>query len=103
MLQLEKLSKSDLIWVIRAMEKGKTLERALIQLEQNKQTEAFDRADALYQQAAEKRKEYIDMVKEYYGKPINDIPNDTMLKATRLLDDAKRLEREADKLYGIKC
>lgn len=100
--ELEKLSKADLIWVIRAMERGAKLARALILLESNKQTEAYNRADALYEQASAKRKEYIEMVKEYCGKPIKDIPHDLLLKATRLLDEAKRLEREADRIYGIR-
>lgn len=102
MLQLEKLSKSELIVLIRAMQNGKKLERALIQLEQSKQEAAYNRADELYKQASAKRKEYISMVKEYAGKPISDIPHDTMLKASRILDEANRLEREADRLYGIK-
>lgn len=102
MLQLEKLSKSELIVVIRAMQNGKKLERALIQLEQSKREAAYNRADELYKQASAKRKEYISMVKEYAGKPISDIPHDTMLKASRILDEANRLEREADRLYGIK-
>lgn len=99
---LEKLTKADLIWVIRAMEKGLKLPLALIRLEEIRQQEAYDRADALYRQASEKRNEYLSLVKEYCGKPIKDMPAGLLMKATRILDEAKRLEREADRLYGIK-
>lgn len=100
--RLESLSKADLIWLIHEMEHGVSVHRALIRLQEQKQIKAYDRADELYKQASAKRKEYISMVKEYAGKPISDIPHDTMLKASRILDEANRLEREADRLYGIK-
>lgn len=53
---LEKLSKTELIWIIHRMERGITLGRAIIQLEQIRQTEAYNKADEMYRQAAENKR-----------------------------------------------
>lgn len=98
---LRRLTKDELVWVIRRMEQGASLPRAVAQLEEQKQAQTFCRAEALYEQASAKRKEYAALVKEYHRKPIKDIPPSLLLQATQLLDEARRLTQAADKLCGI--
>lgn len=99
-MNLDKMPKSDLIWIIKRMQVYQlgdiAFNRALDDLEYEKAERDLLEADKQIQVASDARKEYINLLKPYDGFPIVSIP-------TKVLEDAgnalKRAE-EADKKWA---
>lgn len=95
MPNLEKYSKADLIWVINQLCKFRFLAEyhvraALNELDYRKEMELLEAADRYTDLAFRKKKEYVELMKPYEGKPIKDIPKDVLNRAYQLAEDIKR-------------
>lgn len=102
--KLKKLSKDDLIWIITRMSsfgQGYYLEEALRSLELLKNEEKYNKADELAKKSLQYRKEYIDLLAPYDGKPIKDIPYSVVKKASDALQKAQTLDKQWAKLMGL--
>ena len=51
--------------------------------------------------AAEKRMAYCELMKPYEGKRLVDIPQETIEKASRLLEEAEEAARKWDRMMGM--
>ena len=89
-LELERRSlvMSDLPFILRDLEIRK--------LEKQEQE-----ADRLLNIAAEKRMAYCELMKPYDGKRLVDIPQETIEKASRLLEEAEEAGRKWDRMMGM--
>lgn len=107
--QLERLSKSDLIYVINQLladacptQKDYYLARALHGLRYEKELAKITRADEYGREADEKRRESISLLAQYDGWKYIDIPLEVLEKARRLMDEAAEAERMFAKLVGCR-
>lgn len=105
--QLEKLSKSDLIWVIDRLlmmtcftQKDHYLGRALSDLKYEKELARIEKAEEFGRKADEKRREYISLLRQYDGCKYADIPLEVLEKAKQLMDEAAEADRMFAKLVG---
>lgn len=103
--RLQKLTKAELIWVIRELERRSLvmsdLPFILRDLELKKLNEREQEADKLLHTAAEKRMAYCALMKPYEGKRLVDIPQETIEKASRLLEEAEEAGRKWDRMMGM--
>lgn len=105
--QLEKLSKSDLIWVIDQLlvmtcfnQKDYYLGRVLSDLKYKKELARYEKAEEYGREADEKRREYISLLAQYDGWKYADIPLEVLEKAKKLMDEATEADRMCAKLFG---
>ena len=103
--KLQKLTKAELIWVILELERRSLvmsdLPFILRDLEFRKLNEREQEADRLLNIAAEKRMAYCELMKPYEGKRLVDIPQETIEKASRLLEEAEEAGRKWDRMMGM--
>ena len=104
-MTLEQCSKADLIFIIKRMcmcSLGKRdLDRALADLEYEKEKAKIDEADEYAKLADKKRKAYIDLLHPYDGKKWCDIPMPVLEKAAELQRQAEAADRKWAKLMGV--
>ena len=103
---LRKCSKADLLWII---EKLYSLDAnvyhfnmALRELHYMKEMQRIDESDKYAKLADEKRKEYIELITPYAGKPISDIPDDVLKESAKLIREARAADMKYCQLIGIK-
>lgn len=60
----------------------------------------MDRADALAKRADEARRRYIALLAPYEGKRLMDIPSAVLERCQRLLDEARKADKEWTRLMG---
>ena len=103
--KLQKLTKAELIWVILELERRSLvmsdLPFILRDLEFRKLNEREQEADRLLNIAAEKSMAYCELMKPYEGKRLVDIPQETIEKASRLLEEAEEADRKWDRMMGM--
>lgn len=102
--KLKKLSKDELIWIITRMSsfgQGYYLEEALRSLELLKSEEKCNKANELAQKSSQHRKEYIDLLAPYEGKPIKDIPHSVLEKALDAIEKAEKLDKQWERLMRL--
>ncbi|MDD7260989.1 MAG: hypothetical protein PUH34_12420 [Eubacteriales bacterium] len=103
--KLQRLTKAELIWVILELERRSLgmsdLPFILRDLEFRKLNKREQEADRLLNIAAEKRMAYCELMKPYEGKRLGDIPQETIEKASRLLEEAEEAGRKWDRMIGI--
>lgn len=103
--KLQRLTKAELIWVILELERRSLvmsdLPFILRDLEFRKLNEREQEADRLLNIAAEKRMAYCELMKPYEGKRLVDIPQETIEKALRLLEEAEEASRKWDRMMGM--
>lgn len=103
--KLQRLTKAEMIWVILELERRSLvmsdLPFILRDLELRKLNEREQEADRLLHTAAEKRMAYCELMKPYEGKRLVDIPQETIEKASRLLEEAEEAARKWDRMMGM--
>lgn len=103
--KLQRLTKAELIWVIQELERRSLvmsdLPFILRDLEIRKLEKQEQEADKLLHTAAEKRMAYCALMKPYEGKRLVDIPQETIEKALRLLEEAEEADRKWDRMMGM--
>lgn len=103
--KLQRLTKAELIWVILELERRSLvmsdLPFILRDLEIRKLEKQEQEADRLLNIAAEKRMAYCELMKPYDGKRLVDIPQETIEKASRLLEEAEEAGRKWDRMMGM--
>lgn len=103
--KLQRLTKAEMIWVILELERRSLvmsdLPFILRDLEIRKLEKQEQEADRLLHTAAEKRMAYCVLMKPYEGKRLVDIPQETIEKASRLLEEAEEVGRKWDRMMGM--
>ena len=74
------------------------IESALANVKYKRDRKKLDRAEELKQLAAEKRKEYIRLLKPYNGMAYADVPIDVLRKSGKLMQEAQKADKEWDKI-----
>lgn len=103
MMNLSKYTKADLIWIIKRLQiRCKyDIERALNDLEYEKEKERISEAEKCYKLADKKRREYLEILEPYDGKPIIDIPLPVLKKADKVMKEAQDADQKWAKLMGL--
>lgn len=105
MMTLERCSKADLLWIINRMcmySFGKReLDRALADLEYEKEKARIDEADQYAKLSDAKRRAYIDLLKPYAGMKWGDIPLSVLEKTAELQKQAEAADRKWAKLMRV--
>lgn len=102
--RLADCTKAELIQIIKHLTNGADqdlrLARALDYIWYQRTDQRMDRADALAKRADEARRRYIALLAPYEGKRLMDIPTSVLDRAQRLLDEARKADKEWAKLMG---
>lgn len=105
-MNLEKFSKADLIWIIKRMQVyhlgDMHFNRALEDLEFDKEERALQETDQQIQIAHDARVEYLNIMKPYTGCPIGEIPDQVLIDAGNALKRAEEADKKWAKLSKIK-
>ena len=103
--RLADCTKAELIQIIKHLTNGADqdlrLARALDYIWYQRTDQRMDRADALAKRAGEARRRYIALLAPYEGKRLMDIPTSVLDRGQRLLDEARRADKEWARLMGI--
>lgn len=108
-MTLNDCTKAELLMVIDHLKRhlwpngDYQLQRGLSEVSLKRETAKLDKADKIAAQADAKRREYIDLLKPYEGKPFGEIPFPTISKARQALVEAQKLDEEWNKLMNIDC
>lgn len=73
----------------------------MIDLGYEKEKRRIAEAEAAGKVADEKRREYIDLMREYDGLPLKDIPLPVLKQADALVKEANAADRKFAKLMGL--
>lgn len=101
---LERLSKADLIWVIRRMSSlGNEyyLKQAMNDLRYEKELQRITEAEKYSRVANEARLEYIALLEPYDGVRLVDIPIDVLNTAEVLMKEARAADKQCMRLMSI--
>ena len=101
---LEKYSKADLIWIIKAMQAHMLwpdLDCILADLEYKKDQDRLDQAQKLSQTAYDLTLEYNALIAPYEDKTWRDIPDAVNSEALALLERINQADRKWRELMGI--
>lgn len=103
--RLANCTKAELIQIIKHLTNGADqdlrLARALDYIWYQRTDQRMDRADALAKRADDARRRYIAILAPYEGKRLMDIPTSVLDRGQRLLDEARRADKEWARLMGI--
>ena len=96
--RLADCTKAELIQIIKHLTNGADqdlrLARALDYIWYQRTDQRMDRADALAKRADDARRRYIALLAPYEGKRLMDIPTSVLDRGQRLLDEARRADKE---------
>lgn len=96
--RLADCTKAELIQIIKYLTGGTgqnhQLDRALDYIWYQRTDQRMDRADALAKRADEARRRYIALLAPYEGKRLMDIPASVLDRGQRLLDEARKADKE---------
>ena len=102
--RLADCTKAELIQIIKHLTNGTDqdlrLARALDYIWYQRTDQRMDRADALAKRADDARRRYIALLAPYEGKRLMDIPTSVLDRGHRLLDDARKADKEWARLMG---
>lgn len=103
--RLADCTKAELIQIIKHLTNGADqdlrLARALDYIWYQRTDQRMDRADALAKRADDARRRYIAILAPYEGKRLMDIPTSVLDRAQRLLDEARKTDKEWARLMGM--
>lgn len=103
--RLADCTKAELIQIIKHLTNGADqdlrLARALDYIWYQRTDQRMDRADALAKRADDARRRYIAILAPYEGKQLMDIPTSVLDRAQRLLDEARKTDKEWARLMGM--
>lgn len=102
--RLADCTKAELIQIIKHLTNGADQDlrfaRALDYIWYQRTDQRMDRADALAKRADDARRRYIALLAPYEGKRLMDIPTSVLDRGQRLLDEARRADKEWARLMG---
>ena len=102
--RLADCTKAELIQIIKHLTNGADqdirLARALDYIWYQRTDQRMDRADALAKRADDARRRYIALLAPYEGKWLMDIPTSVLDRGQRLLDEARKADKEWARLMG---
>lgn len=102
--RLADCTKAELIQIIKYLvcdvDQSPQLARALDYIWYQRTDQRMDRADALAKRADDARRRYIALLAPYEGKRLMDIPTSVLDRGQRLLDEARRADKEWARLMG---
>ena len=104
-MTLKDCTKEELIYCVNYIagriglhNKDYYIESALGNVEYERKKKKLDRTEELSQLSNKKRNEYINLLKPYDGKKYIDIPFDVLEKASALIREAEKADKEYDKI-----
>ena len=102
-MTLSQCSKADLLWILKRLSFWckHDIDRALIDLAYEKETERINEAETYSKLSYDKRMEYFDLMRPYDGVKIADIPLNILNKAYALLDEAEAADKKFAKLMEL--
>lgn len=106
-MKLSECTKADLLWIIKRIQQGYLHDgeyavlRALGDLAHEKDKQRNDEADRIAKLADEKRLEYVNILSNYDGMRIIDIPLPVLEQADKLAKEAQALDQKWEKLLGL--
>ncbi|HIX89959.1 MAG TPA: hypothetical protein H9845_03570 [Candidatus Agathobaculum pullicola] len=80
----------------------RNLQRALNDLEWEKERDRFDRADQALQASSVAYQRYIELLKPYEGMPLTEVPMDVLQQADAALAESHAANKQWAKLMGVK-
>lgn len=102
---LSRCSKEDLLWIIKHMcmrdRSRYELDRALSELAYEKEKQRIKEAEHYAKLAEEKRREYIEILRPYEGKPLLSIPLSVLNQADAAAKAADKADQQWARLLGI--
>ena len=105
-MNLSDCTKADLLWIIKTMCKydlsDLSLQRALNDLEWEKEQDRLARADQALQTASAASQRYIELLKPYEGMPLMDVPMDILQQADAAMAESRAANKQWAKLMGVK-
>lgn len=106
-MTLKDCTKAELLWIIdRLRNRGlyrldTIISIALNDLEYQREQKKLDEADRLNERSARLRRQYVELLTPYEGKPILDIPADVLDHAAALQEEAQMLDKKWCKLMKV--
>ena len=102
-MTLSQCTKADLLWIIKRLQiRCKyDIDLALCDLAYEKEKERIAEAEKCYKQADKKRRECLEILGPYDGKPIVDIPLPALGKADKAMKEAQDADQKWAKLMGL--
>ena len=107
MPDLSRYTKDELIELCNALafhvsplRADQTIRYCLIEIDHRRNLKKIDEADKHAKAADQERREYIELLKPYQGKPWADIPLNVLQKMRKCLENAQREERIYLKMSG---
>lgn len=104
-LRLADCTKAELIQIVKHLTNGTDqdlrIARALDYIWYQRTDQRMDRADALAERADKARRRYIALLAPYEGKRLMDIPTSVLNRGQRLLDEARKADKEWARLTGM--
>ena len=104
-MTLKDCTKEELIYCVNYIagriglhNKDYYIESALGEVKYQRDKKKLDRAEELTRLSSEKRYEYIELLKPYEGMKYTDIPLDVLRKASALIKEAEKADKEYDKI-----
>lgn len=105
-MKLTDCTKADLLWLIKRMCQLNLSERelriALRDLEFYKEQQRNEKAHQMLKKQQDATQRYVDILRDYEGKPIKDVPMAVLKEADAALAEAKAADKQWRKLMGIK-
>lgn len=106
-MTLKDCTKEELIYIINylsnygLMNTDFYIERALNEVEYKRERKKLDKADEWAKIAHDARMKYCDLLEQYEGVPILDIPREIIKEAQQLIKTAQDADEKYCKLIGI--
>jgi len=106
-MTLKQCTKDELLFAIEYIQKNYMfnlsyyINRALSEIEHQRQMKKIDEAGKFADIAFSKSKEYAQLLKPYEGKKFADVPMDILKKADSLMKEAQKADKEYRKLMNM--
>ena len=106
-MTLKECTKDDLLYIIKRLsfphrvEENYTIQRALVELEYQREDKKLKEAERLNKVADEKMAEYNSIISPYIGKSFAEIPDKVLKKAAAVLKEREAAEDKWMRLMGI--
>ena len=102
--RLADCTKAEQIHIIKYLvcdvDQSPQLARALDYIWYQRTDQRMDRADVLAKRADDARRRYIALLAPYEGKRLMDVPTSVLDRGQRLLDEARKADKEWARLMG---
>ena len=106
-MTLKGCTKAELLWLIDWMcthsmfRHDLEIERALNDLEFERTRKRLDEARRLHEKSARLRRQYVELMPPYEGKPILDVPADVLDHASAILEEVQVLDKKWSRLMKV--